>query len=96
MLQSLDIGREVVGFRQMTGLSSAQGVPMSGTAVMLQAVGANVVIRLDGTDPSGATDGHVLANGDSIKFTFPNNRSLDFIRVLEVAASATVNVHAFK
>ena len=94
MIQQVEIGREVTGYHQMTGLSSVKPVPGSGSAVMIQAETQPVRYRADGVDPT-TTVGILLAAGETHTLNVGHG-NINNIRVIETLASAKVNVVAFK
>lgn len=77
------------GYQQITSLGSAVGLtPPAGSRVaLIQPEGQNVRWRDDGTNPT-ASVGVLLYNGDL--FLYSGN--LGDIRLIEVAASAKVNI----
>ena len=79
-----------LGYEQITGLgpaAKALTIPAGAQRALIQTTGQNVRWRDDGTDPT-ATVGMQLAAGDSLFYT----GDLAAIRLIEDAASATVNV----
>lgn len=82
------------GYVQITSLSSAVGLgtlPDGVTLTLIQAESKNVRWRDDGTDPTAAV-GMILEAGQTLVYT--GNPSE--IKLIEVAASAIVNVSFYK
>lgn len=81
-----------MGYRQLTNLSAAIGIPIAnGRVALIQALNQNVRWRDDGTDPT-STVGMRLHAGETMFYT-GNLRSIKFI---EEAASAQLNVTAYE
>lgn len=89
--QTVEIGRQVRKFVQLTSLATAVPFPGSGSAAMVQAEGQDVRYRADGIDPTSSV-GTILANGESIFFL----GDVSQLRFIETAASAKLNIHVFK
>lgn len=89
--QTLEIGRQIIKYAQITGISSSTPIPGGGGAAMIQAEAQNIRYRLDGEDPT-STVGTILAAGDSFWYV----GDLSKVRVIEVASGAIVNVHVFR
>jgi hypothetical protein len=94
MIQGIEIGREVTGYHQMTGLSSAKPVPGVGSVVMLQAETQPVRYRADNVNPT-ASVGILIAAGETHTLNVGHG-NINKIRIIETLASAKVNVVAFK
>jgi hypothetical protein len=83
---------EPVGYRQITNLTAAIGIPIAnGRVAVVQALFANVRWRDDGVAPTG-TVGIRLHAGETMFYT-GNLRSIRFI---EEAASAELNITAYQ
>lgn len=94
-LQSVEIGREVTGYFQMTSLASALPIPGIGSAVMIQNQGPQPVrYRTDDVDPDAST-GIRLVSGETHTLTVGHG-NINKIRIIQTLPSATVNVVAFK
>lgn len=78
-----------LGYQQITSLSSAVAltVPQGAKRALIQAEAQDVRWRDDGTNPT-ASVGMIIAVGDKLPYT----GSLGAIRLIEVTASAKLNV----
>ena len=82
-------GLTALGFEQITSLSSSAAltVPSGATIAVVQAEGADVRWRDDGTAPT-ATVGMLLPAGAELRYT----GALAALRLIQASAGATVNV----
>ncbi len=82
-------GLSALGFQQITSLSSSSAltVPGGATLAVIQAEGADVRWRDDGTAPT-ATVGMLLPAGAELRYT----GALAALRLIRASAGATVNV----
>lgn len=82
-------GLSALGFQQITSLSSSSAltVPGGATLAVIQAEGADVRWRDDGTAPT-ATVGMLLPAGAELRYT----GALAALRLIQASAGATVNV----
>ena len=81
-----------MGYRQLTNLSAAIGIPIAnGRVALIQALNQNVRWRDDGTDPTGSV-GMRLHAGESFFYT----GDLRAIKFIEETASAQLNVTAYQ
>jgi hypothetical protein len=80
---------EPLGYQQLTSLASAAAltVPSGARWAWLQAEAADVRWRDDGSNPT-ASVGMLLKNGAGLIY----DGSLNALRLIEVSASATINV----
>jgi hypothetical protein len=91
-IQSIEIGRRVLGFRQITGLSSAKGCPLAnGSAVMFRPMAQAIRYRLDGVAPTASIGMHV-AVGECVWFV----GDLTKLSFIEVTSGATIDLHVFE
>lgn len=81
------------GYQQITSLSAAQAltVPTNATLALIQPQTQSVRWRDDGIAPT-ASVGVVIAAGDTLTY----NGDLRAIRLIEVSASAALNVSFYK
>lgn len=83
---------EPVGYRQITDLSSAIGIPVAnGRVALIQALDQNVRWRDDGTNPTSSV-GMRLHAGETMFYT----GDLRKIKFIEEAASAELNIVAYQ
>lgn len=82
-------GLTALGYQQITSLSSSAAltVPSGATIAVVQAEGADVRWRDDGTAPT-ATVGMLLPAGAELRYT----GALAALRLIQASAGATVNV----
>jgi len=85
--------RDVVGFFQITDLSSATGIRGNGgQAILMNAQGGAIRYRMDGDDPTG-TVGMLLAENATLWYVGDLSK-LKFIN--DDGATATLNATTFK
>lgn len=84
----------VVSFLQVTSLDTLKtvAVPDAAQAARIQANTQSVRMRADGNDPTAAI-GELLVAGAEPTVILRSSGLLDDMRLLEIAASATVDIH---
>lgn len=91
-IQAHEVGKSGKYYR-VTGLTSAKTIPGGqGTTIMIQAEGQPVRYRIDGTDPT-TTVGFRLGVNETHTLNLEPGQD---IRVIETAATATLNVNVLK
>lgn len=93
-LQSVDLAGKITGQHRMTSLATAIPIAGVGNAVVLQPETQAVRIRINGV-PTTA-NGILLATNGIYEFTLGPDQSIQDIQVIEVAASAVLNVIAIQ
>ena len=79
------------GYQQVTTLSSAIDCPVPGRVIYLVAETQGIRIRDDGTDPTTSV-GFLIPAGTCFKYVGDASK----LRIIEAAASATLNVLGYK
>lgn len=93
-IQTIEVNRQVTGYHQITDLSSAIQCPGAGSVVQIMAENQNIRYRLDDVDPT-ASEGMLLMDGDCHTINIGDG-NIPQIRLIEAAAGAILNVHAFR
>jgi len=87
---------EPLGFVQLTGLTTAQGlesIPSGATVVWLQASVQGVRVRFDGIDPTASVGSLIVAGQEGVLICLTD---LTKIRVINDTAGAVLNVSYFR
>ena len=79
------------GYAQVTSLASAIDCPVPGRIVYLVAESQGIRIRDDGTDPT-TTIGFLIPAGSCFRYVGDTSK----LRIIEAAASATLNVLGYR
>ena len=90
---STDGNMAPAGYRQLTDLDSAVGVPgiINARAALIQALNQDVRWRDDGTDPTTSV-GMVLRTGFDMYYT----GDLSTLKFIEATAGAEINISLYK
>lgn len=92
MANIVDDGRVVIGYRQMSSVTTATVCPLAhGKQVHFQAEAQSIRYRLDGVAPTAAI-GVLVPAGESVCFT----GDLTKLQFIEVATGAKINLHVFE
>lgn len=93
-IETIEIGRPVISYHQMTTITSSTPVPGAGSVVMLQAEAQAIRYDPSGGTPTAAI-GVLLAAGESHTLNLGRG-NINKINVIEVATGAILNVIVFK
>lgn len=93
-IQSIEVGREVVSYHQLTSISASTPVPGAGSVVTLQAQAQAVRYDPSGGTPT-STVGVLLAVGETHTLNVGHG-NINKINVIEAAGGAILNVIVFK
>jgi len=93
-IQTVEIGRTVTGYHQVTNLATAIQCPGVGSVVTIQAENQDIRYRPDGVDPTGSV-GVLLLAGQTHTLSVPYGE-IARIHLIQSAPGAILNVIAFK